>query len=154
MSRAKVGCCGFPEGKKAYYQQFKLAEIQQTFYRPPSVEIVKKWGEEAPQDFEFSLKAWQFITHPASSPTYRKAGLRIPAAKENDYGFFKPGEEVFVAWAKTRSVAEALESKAILFQCPARFTETTENILYGSHEASGATMYDDTLRFIELAKEG
>jgi len=43
MSRVKVGCCGFPKGKKAYFRQFKLAEIQQTFYKPPSVEIVKKW---------------------------------------------------------------------------------------------------------------
>ncbi len=128
MSGAKVGCCGFPKGKKAYYQQFKLAEIQQTLYKPPSVETVKKWREEAPQDFEFSLKAWQLITHPTSSPTYRKAGLEIPTAKENDYGFFKPCEEVFVAWAKTSNVAEVLESKVVLFQCPARFTETTENI--------------------------
>jgi uncharacterized protein YecE (DUF72 family) len=128
MSRVKVGCCGFPRGRKAYYQQFRVVEIQQTFYKPPSVEIVKKWREEAPQDFEFSLKAWQLITHLPSSPTYRKAGLKIPAAKESNYGLFKPGEEVFEAWAKTQNVAEALEAKVILFQCPAKFTETSENI--------------------------
>ena len=35
MNRIKVGCCGFPRGKKKYFQQFKLVEIQQTFYKPP-----------------------------------------------------------------------------------------------------------------------
>lgn len=128
MSRVKVGCCGFPKGKKKYFQQFKLVEIQQTFYKLPSVETGKKWREEAPQDFEFSLKAWQLITHLPSSPTYRKAGLQIPADEESNYGFFKPSEQVFEAWTKTRNIAEVLEANIILFQCPARFTETTENI--------------------------
>lgn len=128
MSQVKVGCCGFAKGRGKYSQQFRLVEIQQPFYKPPSVGIVKRWREEAPQDFEFSLKAWQLITHLPSSPTYRKAGLQFPADKESNYGFFKPGEEVFEAWAKTRNVAEALEAKVILFQCPAKFTETAENI--------------------------
>lgn len=127
MSRVKVGCCGFAKGREKYFQQFRLVEIQQTFYKPPSVGIVKKWCEEAPQGFEFSLKAWQLITHLPSNPTYRKAGLQFPADKESNYGFFKPGEEVFRAWAKTRNFAEALEAKVILFQCPAKFTETTRN---------------------------
>jgi uncharacterized protein YecE (DUF72 family) len=133
MSRVKVGCCGFAKGKKAYFQQFKLAEIQHTFYKLPSVGIVTKWREEAPQDFQFSLKAWQLITHLPSSPTYRKAGLQIPADKESNCGFFKPGEEVFAASAKTRNVAEALTAKVILFQRPVKFTETAENIANSRH---------------------
>ncbi len=43
MSRVKVGCCGFAKGRGKYFQQFRLVEIQQTFYKPPSVGIVKKW---------------------------------------------------------------------------------------------------------------
>jgi uncharacterized protein YecE (DUF72 family) len=92
------------------------------------VETAKKWREEAPLDFEFSLKAWQLITHLSSSPTYRKVGLKIPAESKSNYGFFKPTEEVFDAWAKTRDLAQALTAKVIVFQCPPRFTPTNENM--------------------------
>ena len=126
-SRVKVGCCGFPKARNKYFQQFNLVEMQQTFYKPPSIESATKWRKEAPEDFEFSLKAWQLITHQASSPTYRKAGLQIPSEREKHCGFFKPSEEVFEAWEKTRDIAQALRAKVIVFQCPAKFTETSEN---------------------------
>ncbi|HIC91498.1 MAG TPA: DUF72 domain-containing protein, partial [Syntrophaceae bacterium] len=72
----KVGCCGFPKAKGIYYQQFKVVEIQQTFYQIPRVSTVQKWREEAPPDFEFTLKAWQLITHPSQSPTYRRLKIQ------------------------------------------------------------------------------
>jgi uncharacterized protein YecE (DUF72 family) len=128
MNQIKVGCCGFPKGKKKYFEQFKLVEIQQTFYKPPLMATAKKWRAEAPEDFEFSLKAWQVITHLPSSPTYRKADLQVPAGKEGNYGFFKPSEEVVEAWGKTRDIARILEAKVIVFQCPAKFTPNTENV--------------------------
>jgi uncharacterized protein YecE (DUF72 family) len=128
MNQIKVGCCGFPKARKHYFREFKLVEIQRTFYSPPSIDRAAKWREEAPQDFEFSLKAWQLITHLPSSPTYRKAGLQIPSGKEKDYGFFRPSKEVFQSWEKTRDVALTLRSKVIVFQCPAKFTENLENI--------------------------
>lgn len=127
-SQIKVGCCGFAEGRRKYFQQFKLVEVQQTFYKLPSFGTVSKWREEAPQDFEFSIKAWQAITHLPSSPTYRKASLQIPAGREANYGFFKPSEEVFNAWEKTEEIARVLKAKVIVFQCPTRFGPTAENI--------------------------
>jgi uncharacterized protein YecE (DUF72 family) len=128
MKQIKVGCCGFPTARKNYFQEFNLVEIQETFYRPPSIERAEKWREEAPRDFEFSLKAWQLITHLPSSPTYRKAGLRIPDGKNGDYGFFKPSEGVFESWKRTQDIALALKSRVIVFQCPAKFAETPENV--------------------------
>ncbi len=124
----RVGCCGFPKRKEEYFQEFKLVEIQQTFYKPPFLETVERWREEAPEDFEFSLKAWQLITHLPSSPTYRKGGLHIPVGKQCNYGFFKPSEEVFEAWTKTRDIAQVLKAQVIVFQCPASFVGTAENI--------------------------
>ena len=128
MSQIKVGCCGFPKARKKYFEQFKLVEIQQTFYKPPPTETARRWRDEAPQDFEFSLKAWQVITHHPSSPTYSKAGLQIPIGKEKNYGFFNPSEETSEAWARTRDVAQALKAKVVVFQCPATFTPSAENI--------------------------
>jgi uncharacterized protein YecE (DUF72 family) len=123
----KVGYCGFPVSRKKYYENFKVAEIQQTFYHPPEEKTVEKWRDTAPLDFEFTLKAWQLITHPHSSPTYRRLKLVIPEAKKKNYGFFKPTEEVFQAWEKTENIAQILKAKIIVFQCSASFQPTSKN---------------------------
>lgn len=128
MSRIKIGCCGFARGKKEYWQQFKLVEIQQTFYKPPLTATAQRWRDEVPEDFEFTIKAWQEITHLPSSPTYRKAALHIPAGRESNYGFFKPSQEVFDAWLQTRTIARTLRARVIVFQCPPSFTASAENI--------------------------
>jgi uncharacterized protein YecE (DUF72 family) len=128
VHKVRVGCCGFPIGRKDYFSQFKLVEVQQTFYKMPRLETTKRWRQEAPSDFEFTLKAWQLITHPPASPTYRKAGLKIPSGAEERYGFFRPSDEVHQAWEETRRFAQELEAKVILFQCPPSFKESSENI--------------------------
>ncbi len=128
MTEIKVGCCGFAKARKLYFQQFQLVEIQQTFYKPPDLATARKWRQEAPEDFEFSLKAWQEITHLPSSPTYHKAGLEIPPDEVDCYGFFKPSTEVFQAWQTTRDIAKILKAKVIVFQCPATFHPSAENI--------------------------
>ncbi len=113
---------------KRYFSQFKLVEIQQTFYKPPKLETALKWREEAGDDFEFCLKAWQLITHPPSSPTYRKAGITIPWENKECYGWFKPTREVMEAWHRTEEIARALKAKIIVFQCPPSFRESQESI--------------------------
>lgn len=127
MDQVKVGCCGFPKRMKEYFSRFNLVEVQQTFYKPPAINTALNWRHQASPEFEFTVKAWQLITHPTSSPTYRRAGLEIPQAKAKYYGFFQPTDEVLEAWERTRDIANALQAKIILFQCPARFTDCPEN---------------------------
>jgi uncharacterized protein YecE (DUF72 family) len=123
----KVGCCGFPINKKKYFKKFSLVELQSTFYEiPAKIETVKKWREEAPKDFEFTLKAFQVITHDSKSPTYKR--LKRKFGDPENYGFFKHTKEVFEAWEMTREVAKALNSRIIVFQCPASFKPEKENI--------------------------
>lgn len=128
MKKIIVGCCGFPCSKKEYFRKLSAVEIQSTFYELPSLDTAKRWREEAPADFEFTLKAWQLITHETSSPTYRKLRTEIPEKKKDSYGFFKPTEEVFKAWEKTSEIAKALRAKVILFQCPPSFNPSREHI--------------------------
>ncbi len=124
----KIGCCGFPKGREEYYRHFRLVEIQQTFYKLPRLETVRGWREQAPSDFEFTLKAWQAITHAPASPTYRKAGLQIDPAAHDRYGSFCPTDEVYAAWQQTREVATALVATVVIFQCPASFSPTDEHV--------------------------
>jgi uncharacterized protein YecE (DUF72 family) len=123
----KIGCCGFPVSKEKYYRSFEVVEIQQTFYQPPEEKTVLKWRNEAPDDFEFTLKAWQLLTHEPSSPIYKRLKLKIPESKKKNYGFFKPTDEVWEAWEKTERIAQILKSKIVVFQCPPSFEPSPEN---------------------------
>ena len=141
----KVGCCGFPKARKQYFEAMGLVEVQKTFYKPPRLETAIRWRNEAPPDFEFTLKAWQLITHHAVSPTYRKAKIEVPPEERERYGFFRPTDEVFQAWEVTKEMAQALQAKVVVFQCPARFTPTQENIanmraFFGGIERGGLTL--------------
>lgn len=117
----QTGCCGFPVKREIYYKTFSVVEIQQTFYQLPRIDTGKRWKEEAPKNFEFTMKAWQLITHEPSSPTYRRLRMAIPEKKKRNYGFFKETEEVSEAWSKTVEFAKALGVKKIVFQSPASF---------------------------------
>jgi uncharacterized protein YecE (DUF72 family) len=123
----KIGCCGFPVGKKRYYGKFDVVELQSTFYDPPRTETIKSWRNNSPPEFEFTVKAWQLITHPPSSPTYRKLKSPIEEGRRRFYGSFKPTEEVFGAWERVEEVASLLRARVILFQTPNSFTPTQEN---------------------------
>ena len=79
MSKLNVGTMGwsygfwkgnfYPEGlaaKKflAYYaNQFSTVEVDNTFYRIPRTQSVMEWKAQIPEDFVFSFKFPQVITH-------------------------------------------------------------------------------------------
>jgi uncharacterized protein YecE (DUF72 family) len=123
-----VGCCGFRRAISTYYHDFAVVELQRTFYKPPRIDTVWNWRQEAPSDFIFTLKAWQLITHEPSSPTYRKAGMRIDPDQRDQYGRFRPTSQVWEAWKKTEDIARVAGATVVLFQCPASFTPIDENI--------------------------
>ncbi len=81
-----------------------------------------------PVDFEFTLKAWQLITHESSSPTYKRLRKKLTEKEMAEAGFFKPTDIVNEALETTLACAKALKAPTILFQCPAKFTPTTENM--------------------------
>lgn len=121
----KVGCCGFSTRQKNYFSHFKVIEIQQTFYQPPSLRVVERWKNKAPSNFEFTLKAPQFITHPPTSPTYRKA--KISPEEEKECGNFLLTSFIKKTWKNLREIASLLGTKIIIFQSPASFLPTLEN---------------------------
>jgi uncharacterized protein YecE (DUF72 family) len=46
-----------------YSREFDSTEINGSFYRTPSLDAVRAWREETPDDFLFAWKASKFITH-------------------------------------------------------------------------------------------
>lgn len=114
--------------QKKYFRLFGLIEIQSTFYQLPRLHIAEKWRASAPAGFEFTMKAWQLITHEPSSPTYRRLTEKIAPQKFDRYGRFRPTEEVLEAWQRTALFAKTLGASLVLFQCPASFLPTKENV--------------------------
>ena len=46
-----------------YAERFTTVEMNNTFYRMPSVEVMEAWTRQVPGTFQFALKAPQTITH-------------------------------------------------------------------------------------------
>jgi len=46
-----------------YSERFRTVEINNTFYHMPKESVLAAWAEQVPDDFIFSLKAPQVITH-------------------------------------------------------------------------------------------
>ncbi len=79
MPELRIGCSGFnywgwkenfypsdlPQRKwlEYYCTVFDTVELNVTFYRLPLASTFKKWHDETPDDFVFSLKGSRFITH-------------------------------------------------------------------------------------------
>jgi uncharacterized protein YecE (DUF72 family) len=127
-SRVRVGCCGFRSSRESYFRALDSVEVQHTFYQPPLIPTLRRWREEAPEGFEFTVKAWQLITHQSSSPTFRRLKRQLTDEEKEGAGSFRESEIVKEAWDVTRECAEALGAGAVLFQCPASFRPFAENV--------------------------
>ncbi len=120
----KIGNCGwsylnakkyFPDWEKefksklqVYAKLFDLVEINSTFYRIPKLSTAKKWREEVDEineKFEFTLKVSQLITH------------KDPFGKQSLWAF-----------DQMKTLARRLRAKILLFQSPASFKPTEDNL--------------------------
>lgn len=115
-------------GRAKYFEHFSVVELQDPFYEPPSVRLAEKWRADAPPGFRFNIKAWQLITHSPSSPTYRKLKSKLSESEHGEFGSFRPSEQVWLAWERTREIARILRAEVVLFQCPKSFLPSRENV--------------------------
>ena len=79
MKPVHVGCSGwvykdwkgelYPEDLpqrrwlERYAEVFETVEINNTFYRLPTIAAVERWAEETPDDFVFAVKGSRYTTH-------------------------------------------------------------------------------------------
>jgi len=120
-SRVRVGCCGFPIARAEYGKNFRVTEIQQTFFDPPPRDTLRVWRKQAPSDFEFVVRAWQLITHDATSPTYAKLRRHLTALDLKQAGGFRTTPIVLDAWKTMREILDILGADKVLFQTPETF---------------------------------
>jgi uncharacterized protein YecE (DUF72 family) len=84
-----------------YGTQFSTTELNGVFYRTPTVEAVRGWRDNTPEDFVFAWKASKFITHwkrltdkSRNSLALLESRLRILGAKAGPVLFQLPPQFV------------------------------------------------------------
>lgn len=81
----------------AYSKAFNFVEVNSTFYEIPPLKQVEKWRRMVPQDFQFTVRAHQTITH--------KNRLQ-------------PTPETLEDFQEIRKICEILKAEIIHFQTP------------------------------------
>ncbi|MFB6266835.1 MAG: DUF72 domain-containing protein [Halodesulfurarchaeum sp.] len=133
----RVGTCGyqfFDPGEgwqdtyestlQAYSDAYQVGELNRTFYSLPMVKTAERWRREAVEGFEFTVKAWQAMTHSWGSPTWNDNRDEIPDEWTDDVGYLQPTEAVRHGWEETRKRAEALAASIVVLQTPPGFDAT------------------------------
>lgn len=123
-----VGTCGFAEAQERTLETLDCLEVQKTFYQPPRVATAERWRAKAGAGFRFMVKAWQLITHPPSSPTYRRLREDLSEGQRGECGHLRWNATTAMAWERTQAVADALEAEAVVLQTPKGFRPTGGNL--------------------------
>lgn len=118
------------ERLRFYASQFPVAEVDSTYYSPPSERNAELWIERTPPEFTFDVKAYALLTnHPTRVESlYRDVRDALPpdlAGKRNVYRDRMPPELMDEVWERFRSALMPLHSAGklgvVLFQFPQWF---------------------------------
>jgi uncharacterized protein YecE (DUF72 family) len=113
-----------------YASQFPVAEVDSTYYAPPTVRNAELWIERTPKDFVFDVKAFALLTgHPARTDRLPKdLAEELPKdllEKKNVYRDKAPPAWVDEVWNRVREALFPLHSAGklgvVLFQFPQWF---------------------------------
>jgi len=123
-----VGCCGLAGMRlEDYALRFQAIELQSTFYRLPRLSTAERWREVAP-NLLFTLKAFQGITHPADSPTWRRWRKELEGIDSTEVGYLRISKFTRGAWEKTEQLADLLDARVIVIQLPPKYDYSTKNL--------------------------
>jgi uncharacterized protein YecE (DUF72 family) len=123
-----VGCCSKTVPWDKYAKIFDAVEINSTFYKLPEEETVRRWVDETKGSIIFCMKAFQGITHPISSPTWKRAGKQRPKNNVENYGYLKPTRENFDCWDNILKICKAMNARVCVIQLPPSFDCNDKNL--------------------------
>ena len=85
---------------KAYSEAFNFVEVNYTFYQYPNLRLVEGWRKSVPEDFTFSVRCHQDLTH--------KIGLR-------------PVDEAYQVFGQMITYCRLLDSPFLVLETPATY---------------------------------
>jgi uncharacterized protein YecE (DUF72 family) len=119
--------------------RFPVVEVLHTFYEPPADAVLTRWRTEVLAGFEFTINAWQIVTHESNSPTCRRLKRPLSDSERGRVGAFRVTPPVLAGWRRTLECAQVLGATAVLPQCPKSFRPTANNIARLRHFTSQLT---------------
>ncbi len=133
--RIYVGPCGQVVAWKRLPELYSALEINSTFYRFPTEKQLKNWAKALAEgrkgrNFKLAVKAFQGLTHPTRSPTWKRSGLskeEISAVKDLA-GCLRWNETTKRFLEETAALCQTLEADFLLLQLPAFCQRERENI--------------------------
>jgi uncharacterized protein YecE (DUF72 family) len=114
------------EKRLAYYaRQFRVVEVDATYYGPPAEQTTRLWAQRTPAGFTFNIKAFSLLTgHPTKVSAIYK-DLRPDTEKKNVYPGDLPPQAYEEIWTRFLTaldpLVEAKKLGALLFQFPPWF---------------------------------
>jgi uncharacterized protein YecE (DUF72 family) len=108
----RIESCRIPISLARNASEFRVAELPQSFYQPPMQRTLERWRNQVPEEFEFTLKAWQLVTHESSSPTYRRLRDKLTDNEKQEAGSFRLNATVMAVWQRTLECARILRSRS------------------------------------------
>ena len=114
------------EKRLAYYaEQFRLVEVDSTYYTPPNERNSELWVQRTPADFVFNVKAYSLLTQHPTRPGSLYKDLRPEGAGKNLYPKDLPDSAIDQVWERFLSALAPLHAAgklgALLFQFPQWF---------------------------------
>jgi len=126
-----------PEKRLAFYaSQFRVVEVDATYYAPPSEKNAALWVERTPAHFTFNVKAFSLMTqHPAAVRSLPKdLRYQAPESKTRVYPKDLPPKAIDKIFEMFASALMPLHSAGklgyILFQFPEWFVPGDESRAY------------------------
>lgn len=123
----RVGVAGWCKAQAEVIDGVNLLEVQRTFYQPPQPETARRWRDKAPKRFTFTVKTWQLVTHPASSPTYSRTSRELDEDEKPKAGYVQDTDVVEEGWEATVEIARILDAPLAVLQLPPSFDPTEAN---------------------------
>ena len=108
MATVRIGCPGWTRRLERYAETFNSAEVNATFYKLAAPEAVRRWIEQTPAQFEFTVKASRYMTHK----------WRLQDTERLAERFYEP----------LRPLAEAGRMGPTLWQLPGNFWRDDERL--------------------------
>ena len=123
-----VGCCGLAGMRlEDYARRFPAIELQSTFYKLPRTSTAERWKKIAP-NLVFTLKAFQGITHPTDSPTWRRSKGELEGVDPAEVGLLRISKFTKGAWERTEQLAGILDARVVVIQLPPKYDYGAKNL--------------------------
>jgi uncharacterized protein YecE (DUF72 family) len=114
------------EERLAFYaKQFRVVEVDSTYYTPPNERNSELWSQRTPDGFTFNIKAFSLLTQHPTKPSALYKDLRPEGVTKNLYLRDVDRSTVDTVWERfldaLRPLHESGRLGAVLFQFPQWF---------------------------------